>query len=270
MGLQLDDVAWHRTVGRLIDSVDQSIFWPALVRALADYLHFDSWVVLMFYADRPPEVFAEMPGPDGGVDALFQDYLAGLYLLDPFYIASRENPSAGLIRLDEVAPDRFQFTDYYQRYFRLNIVKDEVQFNQAVDEQRTFCLSLGSAHRFLPEAIATLALVQPWVTALMRQRLRFERTFETSTEPINERNWQQAVEISISKLKGTSLTIREVEVTRWMLGGFSSKGIAQKLAISVETVRAHKKHIYSKLGISSQSELFSVFLQAQQAGTSIG
>jgi hypothetical protein len=58
-----------------------------------------------------------------------------------------------------------------------------------------------------------------------------------------------------------------MDVSRLMLGGYSSKGIAQKLAISVETVKAHKKHIYSKLGINSQSQLFSVFLQAQEMPT---
>ena len=48
-----------------------------------------------------------------------------------------------------------------------------------------------------------------------------------------------------------------------MLSGFSSKSIAAKLDISVETVRAHRKHIYNKLNINSQSELFAIFYQAQ-------
>jgi hypothetical protein len=77
-------------------------------------------------------VLAEQAMADGGVDTLFQDYLQGLYRLDPFYVASLEYRHAGLLRLDEVAPDRFPFTDYYQRYFRLNIVEDEVQFNLPV------------------------------------------------------------------------------------------------------------------------------------------
>jgi len=45
------------------------------------------------------------------------------------------------------------------------------------------------------------------------------------------------------------------------LSGFSSRAIAEKLTISFETVRAHKKHIYSKLGIGSQSELFALFYE---------
>ena len=45
----------------------------------------------------------------------------------------------------------------------------------------------------------------------------------------------------------------------------SIEEIARKLEISIETVKVHKKHMYSKLGIKSQSELFSIFLQAQSA-----
>jgi len=59
----------------------------------------------------------------------------------------------------------------------------------------------------------------------------------------------------------SALTAREIEVAMLSLSGFSSRAIAEKLTISFETVRAHKKHIYSKLGIGSQSELFALFYE---------
>jgi DNA-binding CsgD family transcriptional regulator len=262
--VKLEDLAWHRTVGRLIDRLDHATFWTALVRAVSDYVPCDSWVALLFYPDRAPLVLAEQPTESGGVDELFQDYLNGLYLLDPFYIASRESQEARLVRLDDVAPDRFRFTDYYQRYFRLNIVEDEIQFNQPLEEGRTLSLSLGAAHRFSPEAIETLSLIQPWVTALLRQRWHVEMALKPSQAAPIPQGRQADLEASISHWNGASLTARELEVGRLMLSGYSSKAIAQKLAISVETVRVHKKHIYAKLGINSQSELFSIFLYAQQ------
>jgi DNA-binding CsgD family transcriptional regulator len=61
------------------------------------------------------------------------------------------------------------------------------------------------------------------------------------------------------------LTAREIEVAMLSLSGFSSRAIAGKLSISFETVRAHKKHIYAKLGVGSQSELFAMFYEPGRA-----
>ncbi|HBX54073.1 helix-turn-helix transcriptional regulator [Pseudomonas sp. UBA2684] len=262
MTLSLQDIAWHRTVGQLIEALDKPNFWIALVRSLDRYVAFDSWVVLLFSNARP-QVFAECPGSDGGPDPLFQDYLHGLYQLDPFYLASRETTRGGLYRLADVAPECFEQTDYYQRYFRLNVVADEVQFNVALAGERTLCLSLGSRQAFSPEQIALLGLVEPWVAALMRQRLAFEQELLASPPPPAP-VWHEQLH-TVGQQVENSLTARELEVGQLMLSGCSSKEIARKLAISAETVKVHRKHIYSKLGIKSQSELFALFLQAQQA-----
>lgn len=261
MSLSLDDVAWHRAVGQLIEGLDKANFWTRLVRLLGEYVSFDSWVALLFSSNQRPVVFAECPGEDGSPDQLFQDYLKGLYLLDPFYIASREPTPDGLYRLAEVAPEHFELTEYYQRYFRLNVVADEIQFNCRIDADRTLCLSLGSTQRFGNEQIALLSLVQPWVLALLRQRLAFEDSNPPAVAAAPD--WRVQLEASVQQLKGAQLTARELDVGRLMLSGCSSKEIARKLDISVETVKVHKKHMYSKLGIKSQSELFSIFLQAQ-------
>jgi len=254
MTLSLEDIAWHRSVGQMIDALDQPNFWTQLVRLLDQYVPFDSWVVLLFSSEHKPLVFAECPGQDGEPDHLFQDYLNGLYLLDPFYIASREHSRTGLFRLAEVAPEHFELTEYYQRYFRLNVVADEIQFNCQQPDGRTLCLSLGSKQRFDPQQIALLSLIQPWVLSLLRQRLPHELNQVSAPQaPIQNDDW------------GAQLTARELDVGRLMLSGCSSKEIARKLEISVETVKVHKKHMYSKLGIKSQSELFSIFLQAQNA-----
>lgn len=270
MTIALQDMAWHRSVAQLIEALDRPNFWAQLVRLLDQFVSFDSWVALQFSSGQRPHVFAESPGEDGSPDQLFQDYLKGLYLLDPFYVASRERSQSGLFRLAEVAPEHFELTEYYQRYFRLNVVADEIQFNCQIDHDRTLCLSLGSRRRFSAEQIALLSMIQPWVIALLRQRLPFEtEAAATDQEPLDTSlpmsNWRKQLEASAQHSRGAQLTARELDVGRLMLSGCSSKEIARKLAISAETVRVHKKHMYSKLGIKSQSELFSIFLQAQSA-----
>lgn len=77
--------------------------------------------------------------------------------------------------LADVAPECFEQTDYYQRYFRLNVVADEAHINVQLDTERTLSLSLGSECLFNAEQTALLTLIQSWVAALMRQRMAFER-----------------------------------------------------------------------------------------------
>lgn len=260
MNLSLQDVAWHRSVGRLIESLDQPGFWLALVRLIEEYVAVDSWVALMF-GDGRPRVFAECPYEGGGPDPLFRDYVQGLYLLDPFYIANRDAPKSGLFRLSDVAPECFRDTEYYTLYFTHNVVEDEVQYNVVLDDTRTLCLSLGSKRRFGPEAVALLDLMRPWVAALMRQRLAFERAPDEPAPP-KRPGGPDRFEQAMARL-GTPLTARELDVIRLILSGRSNKEVANKLAISAETVKVHRRNIYGKLDINSQSELFSLFLKAQ-------
>ncbi|CRM75551.1 helix-turn-helix transcriptional regulator [Pseudomonas sp. 25 R 14] len=261
MGLTLQDIAWHQSVAKLIEDLSKPRFWTSLTRLLKQYVPFDSWVVLLF-SNAQPQLFAICPEADGGRVPLFQEYLKGVYQLDPFFMASRESSRDALLRLSDVAPEHFEKTDYYQRYFRLSVVADELQFNVSLDSERVFCLSLGSRQIFTPLQIATLNLIQPWVTALLRQRLMFEQELMNKA-PSPAPVWQQQLEGAGQKV-GLKLTVRELEVAQLMLSGCSSKEMASKLSISVETVRVHRKHIYNKLDIRSQSELFSLFLKAQE------
>lgn len=256
--LKLDELAWHRAMGSVLDALDQNDFWLRLTRLLAHYVRFDSWVALRFGEHERPLVLAEIPLDDGLPDPLFVDYLNGLYLLDPFFIAARESRREGLIHLDDVAPDRFKSTAYYQRYFRLNIVEDEIQFNCLVDHDATLCLSLGSHQRFTPAELALLNVLGQWLIPLLRQRWRHELRRLTKESEVPAAQALDAIDFRFS---AAALSARELEIGRLMLSGFSSKGIAQRLGISAETVKVHRKHLYSKLNINSQHELFSLFMK---------
>jgi len=270
------DRAFHHHIATLIDALDGPDFWTRATRVIERFVIFDNWVALVFVRDRAPLVCAESPMPDGTVDLLFRAYLEGMYQLDPFYINACERPRAGLITLAEVAPDNFRMTDYYQRYFKSNIIGDEVQFNVPLDARRTLIFSLGAKHHYTERDVAQFAMFAPWVIALMRQRLAYEpgvAADEAGAAPpsdaVAERAAAEVLELdyasrfdAVTQQSGrTPLTAREIEVVRQSLSGFSTRAIAERLEISFETVRAHKKHIYAKLGVSSQSELFALFYE---------
>jgi len=71
-----------------------------------------------------------------------------------------------------------------------------------------------------------------------------------------------SIETALDHFGDSVLTCREGEIIRSMLKGHSIKSLARQLDISIDTVKHHRKNIYTKLAISSQSELFDLFLTA--------
>lgn len=51
-----------------------------------------------------------------------------------------------------------------------------------------------------------------------------------------------------------NLTPRENEILEWLAKGYRYKEIAEKLFVSLETVRSHVHHIYEKLQVSSRTD----------------
>jgi len=57
-----------------------------------------------------------------------------------------------------------------------------------------------------------------------------------------------------------SLTAREEETLVLLSKGYSNKEIAEKLSLSVETVRSHLKHIYEKMHVRSRAEAVAHYM----------
>ncbi|WP_248750524.1 LuxR C-terminal-related transcriptional regulator [Pseudomonas sp. MWU15-20650] len=257
MPLDLHSLAWHRSLGKLIMQLNRPEFWSSLVRVLNEYVQIDNWVVLVF-SDRQVRVISLPEVADSDeVDAFIHRYVKGLYLLDPFYIADRENPQSGFFHLLDIAPEHFLNTEYYHQYFAHYISVDEAQYNVRLDADRTLCVSFGSHVRFTQAQITLLDIIKPWVTALMHQRMCFETDQEKNiAEPAP---WADAI-IQLE----AQITAREKDVLKLLLSGFSNKEIAGKLSLSTETIKVHRRNLYNKLNIKSQSELFARFFRPRQ------
>ncbi|PBQ34221.1 DNA-binding response regulator [Sphingobacteriaceae bacterium] len=65
----------------------------------------------------------------------------------------------------------------------------------------------------------------------------------------------------LQKLTESKLTQREEQIVKTLVDGLSYKLIADRLSISVDTVRFHIKNIYTKLEVNSKSEVIAKFLK---------
>nr|WP_218884192.1 helix-turn-helix transcriptional regulator [Burkholderia guangdongensis] len=248
----------------MIERLDDRQFWNALIDLLRGAVPFDNWVAMVFSPTRKPRLIGEST-PGAPHDALFGGYLSSVYLLDPFYQFSLGQISPGVYRLDEVAPDHFRETEYFRRYFSVNVMEDEVQFLAPLPGGETVSLSMGSGQRFSPADIGTLCLYGAWILPLMR-RVAPALSGDLSDEPPAldrasvESERRVHFEQALHRRANARLTAREIEVALMILAGHSSKNIARLLGISPATAKVHRSNLYRKLDISSQATLFRLYM----------
>lgn len=118
---------------------------------------------------------------------------------------------------------------------------------------------------FMWYAASTLLLIYVFVAVvLLGRRKKAERTDGSAVVFIgSEQQLQSACEDIARQF---SLSPRESDVLGLLVRGATAEDIAEKLVISVSTVRTHTKNIYKKVGVHTRSELFG--LASQREGMS--
>jgi DNA-binding CsgD family transcriptional regulator len=62
-------------------------------------------------------------------------------------------------------------------------------------------------------------------------------------------------------IKNHKLTLREIEILGLIMLGYTNQQIAEKIFISYETVRSHRKHILEKTGARNTAALINYYHQ---------
>jgi len=262
-------VAWVALLSQCIDSIGTRKFPRCLVDALKSLADFDYSVVFAYYQCEKPLCLFDTFSAEKRV-VFVDDYLKGPYLLDPFFKACGRKVDAGLYRLRDIAPDRFYQSEYYRSYYIQTGLSEEICYTFYLPKGVAIAISLmrsGERSRFSAREFRLLDSVAPIVVSLAQRHWQdIPEKFDVETivdEPHQDR---ALIENTVSTLFSQRITPRETQVVAQVLEGHSSDSIATNLGISVGTVRIHRRNIYAKLRISSQQELFSIFLKKITTG----
>ena len=266
-----DGKYWDAQIAEAILSLGESKFWPMLEDALKCLVNFDYVVIFGYRGDEIPVNLYDSFGPTR-LDIHVTKYLDGPYLLDPFFQACRAKNTPGLYRLKEIAPDRFYQSEYYRSYYKKTDLAEEIGFLFSLPKDTYIVLSLmrvKSSSVFSGKELKQLRSVEQTVRALTLQHWQYiETMFSDSGVRFDQTVVQKRVNEVFKSFGASILTTRECEVVGLVLRGYSSEAIADILGIAKGTVKTYRRSIYAKLGISSQSELFSKFISALQISPS--
>jgi len=256
----MDSRSWNRLIVEFFRDIEGDNPTEALITLLGASVEFDDRFIVLFRKDSAPVILAHSI-----METRDDNYLGGPYLLDPFYDAWNNGLPDGCYRLSDIAPEGFEQSQYFINYFSRLHVHDEIGYFASLDSTTTVHMSLGRTVR-LPTFSRQQNDQLDALTPLVRVGLEKIKDKTEVDEQANLSSNFHAQFASAFSAFGTSfLTQREVEVSHFLLKGHSAKSIARLLGISPGTVRNHLKNIYSKLEISSQAELFALFLESLSA-----
>jgi DNA-binding CsgD family transcriptional regulator len=247
----------------LLRHVEQSDFLAVLGKFFEHTLSFDNFIVYR-YQDRCAAELLYTNLNFSTLKSSMAPYISGLYLLDPFYIAATSGRRRGVLRMDEIAPEAFTESEYYGMFYKNVNVVDEVRFviEMNGEELVHVFLEREAPHpRYSSEELQTLRMLENFVTSFVERHWEW-RNMSASVSTDTRAPLAFGLRNVIGNLKRRALTAREIDIVELTVKGHSGKSIAHELGISEGTVLNHKRNIYAKLEISSQSQLFHLFLQA--------
>lgn len=249
---------WMTPAGQMVEAIGTPDFAPRLADGLRAIVPYDYTVIFGYVGSaRPLDLYDDFPPDRRRLHV--EEYQEGPYLLDPFFLASLDLREPGLKRLREIAPDRFYQGEYYRSYYAQTGLAEEIGYLIRINERLVAVVSLMRREkRFTSTEMRALRRAWPLVDAACRKNWQDLATTGEDSAPV----MRERIAGAFNAIGEGMLTPRERQVVEHTLRGHSADAIGKLLGISSGTVRIHRRNIYSKLRISSQGELFSLFIRA--------
>ncbi len=261
----------------LVAAIGRDDFLAVFAGAIARILKFEFLVIFLYRQDAAPARLHDSIKYARHRKGL-QNYLQNTYVLNPFYQAVRNGLEPGVYFMKSFSesgsgpdltcealccegfrlrPDRFEEIGYLTDDWPSGM--QELLLALPVDPVTMIEVSLSKKEAdggFSQQDVEDANAAFPLLHALMRKHWEFacHRLAPESEAPLLDRLFMSFGEELLSE--------RERQVIRLVLLGHTSTSVALNLDVALPTVKSHRRNAYAKLGISSQAELFALFMES--------
>ena len=249
-------------IAELLPLLGSQDFFPTLIRTLRQWVAVDEGTVLVYPAGGDPVIaYRENGGSNPGLDT----FIAGPFLLDPFYVAAARRKAFGFFTLKQLAPRGFRSSEYYRVYYRFVGLSDECGYLAPLADGGFVNISLArlagpaSGRPFERSSLVALGELTSLVAGMTQQH--WHSLVADGARNRGPQTLRAQLEDALARFGENCLTPREQQITHAILHGHTSQALAVELGISVETVKLHRKNAYRKLAVRNQTELFHTFLE---------
>lgn len=246
----------------VVSHLGRPTFPEALDEMLAKVAPFDLSVIFGFPFDSRPLLLHDGYRQHAAPSAL-EAYLNGAYLFDPFYTACAQNFPPGLWRMRELAPDEFFDSEFYNSKevhpcvsMQAGSLVEEIGFLIPLEGgfNAVYSLMRSRGTQFSTQEMDALKRIEPFVRETVRTHWRDVRADE------RQARFDDLMETAFASFYDDRLTYQQQRIVQLILRGNSNYAIGEILSITEGTVKLHRQNIYKRLNISSQRELFAMFV----------
>lgn len=252
---------WNHGIASVIGAVGREDFFTSLLATVGEQVAHVYPQIWLYHRDLPPRIlYHEIP--KNAVELQIDRYLEGPYREDPFYQISMNSPRSSIYRLGRLTGGTFEESGYYRGYYGDTGTCDEVIFLTKLDDGSVvnFCIMrLNEEDPFSSDEYDLLYSLSETVAALIQFHCQRDEFASTN---LLEPGLDAQIDQAFQTFGSDYVSQREREVLELMLRGYGADTSAERLDISLETVRRHRKTIYKKLDVSCQAELFSLFINS--------
>lgn len=259
---------WNTYIADVVTAIGSPELPEVLTSSISAIAEFEYSVIFGYPANHRPAFLYDGIGANHGKSSVPR-YLREDHQNDPFYKACLSNIKSDLYRLSELSTTELS-SSYEVASAELfspcisgepGFLSEEIGFIVRNSHGAYIILSLmraNSAPPFSATEFDALNQIKPVVLAVLARH--WEDLGSSNAGQGNAICVSDYVEKAVVNFETSVLTEREQEISGLMLRGYSSTWIAKHLGITRETVKTHRRNLYAKLHISSQSELMAHFI----------
>jgi DNA-binding CsgD family transcriptional regulator len=254
------DLAWHQSLASIFSREPSSESIDELLRSLEGLVDGVNSMTILYAHGHSPQVTHHRLLANENPKIQIDQYTEAAYLLDPFYCQFMDTKEDGVYSLHQITPDGFRESEYFNQYYRNAKLVDEICFFFSINESLHASISIGRSstldlQAFTPEELNALS------DRLSIVKLIYSQWAERNTQDTPP-TLVSHLDNALNNFGSSLLTPKECEILQLVLHGYSPKSIAEKLDNSQETIKHHRKKIYTKLDVSTQAELFHLFISS--------
>jgi len=263
---------WIEAIAGAIDHVNSGSCPQHLVNAIATLVKFDMAMSVVYSHHCKPFYVYDTFQTEKAKQGL-ANYINSTFILNPAYAAYCGGLNSGVYRIHELSSENSVSSDQYHSLKIRRMPGEELEYITECwphkMEEIFIAISLPAGEMgeisllrarskggFADTDITLLKTHLPLIEAVYRQYWIKARCYASIDNTI------PPMDYLLKTVFDDQLSTRENQVAALVLKGTSGQDIAEELGISLTTVKTHRKNLYLKLGITTQTELFSLALNA--------